>query len=921
MLSHIPKPIPLHFPIDDRIRAPPQNPQQVTFRNVTCLLYNAPCRSAFGSQARVGAMTKEKKDDTGGGKSYLSDFCSQILILGMVSAAIVGIYWLFPQFWENYHIPLLLIAAGVVIPTLFSLWKWWAGYGFQVGIAPGLAFILMGVFIWLFEYDIDNPWSDAVSNLFWTNVAVLLFWFAFLIFLFRRRQNNIQVTQDYYYRDERWRDYRWIIAPAVLILLFLFDTSWAQSTLSISSLKKSTIKTTPLATIQIHAEYPSQILFNETSPSEIHLWTTGSTNCADLEISADGLLFAVKPPTDTPLKWDEKLTLKFDKMTTATTLLVQPSKPPETDSKSVRLNLISDGNNLTKDWQIIVESKRDSQIRDWKKNFLGTGSTIVSLITAIFVGIKQLEEEKKRRKNEQIKEAISNFEADVIKDFSKALQKHLELSTDWNEWDNGLQEQFRKVYASFVEEELWEALAEKTIVEMQGDVALLCQVYDRIFKEQEKPVSTLLTLQSALRMDENSPRELLTLLEEHPASINTAKIIARSFPLDLKMKTRKYGDEFSAQIQALRLELDLIEESFPLQKQYSYYAKEHAPAERLTAWLRAHELNYSPFADADSPFYLVIDKQFIIELAMPRFALPTSNSRNVAFEFANAWDAGAALFEFCITLRDNVRLKDDIFFLAVTPGMVKDYGTDHPRKLLLHALAEQWIWSLAEEPTLFYSLERGQRELTGRLLRWHDLSPSITINKIAEIARHLKEMKKEREKEEKENQTVFFSKITEWLTGMSADDLRMEEINALIGLRPSPKQRTLFLISIRDLNPHVAEHIPASLHQTLSKQADWLSAHNCGLVSFCLGGERRQKVSHPALVNQCNIRVQKCSKEGNLVFNELFDAPSREPDAILAEKADGSPGRMVRLGQKLLMQHVERYSSSEPLHIEDLEAL
>ena len=80
-------------------------------------------------------------------------------------------------------------------------------------------------------------------------------------------------------------------------------------------------------------------------------------------------------------------------------------------------------------------------------------------------------------------------------------------------------------------------------------------------------------------------------------------------------------------------------------------------------------------------------------------------------------------------------------------------------------------------------------------------------------------------------------------------------------------------------------------------------------------------VSESSLVNQCNIRVQKCSKEGNIVFNQLFDAPGVEPSAILACKANGSPGKMVRLGQKLLLQHVEKYPPDEDLHIEDLRAI
>ena len=38
-------------------------------------------------------------------------------------------------------------------------------------------------------------------------------------------------------------------------------------------------------------------------------------------------------------------------------------------------------------------------------------------------------------------------------------------------------------------------------------------------------------------------------------------------------------------------------------------------------------------------------------------------------------------------------------------------------------------------------------------------------------------------------------------------------------------------------------------------------------------------------------------------------------------KANGSPGEMVRLGQKLLLQHIAKYPPQEDLHVEDLIAL
>ncbi|MFZ5885625.1 MAG: hypothetical protein ACOYYI_17800 [Chloroflexota bacterium] len=898
-------------------------------------------------------MAKEKSDKADGGGSRFARYVPLMIILGIV-LSVGGIRLFCPTLWENYYIPILLIAAGLAIPFLFSPWKFWAGYGFQVGIAPGLAFVLMGVFVIFFGYWENVLWDDAVLNLILTNSIILAAWLVLVFATFRSRKDTMQQkkkqdaernqidTQQDYRKGEFWRDYRWIIAPAVLILLFLFDTSWAQSTLSTASLKKTVIASTSPASVQFHAEYPSRILFDETNPSEIHLWMTGSTDCVNLEISADGVLFAIKPPPDTPLKWNEKLTLKLDKTTTATTLLMQPSKPPETYSRTVWLSLISGGNHLTTNWKIIIESKRDWQIRDWKKNFLGTGSTVVSLITAVFVGIKQLDEEKKRRKNEQIKEAITNFEADAIKDFSKALQKHLELTADWNEWDRELREKFKDKYSLLFDKNIptfWYAITDKAVDQIKRDVDLCLRVWNRIFEnEKEKTNITLELVQSALQGDANAlplmltkyPASidfvilivtaysdifqqnipaLLSILKEHPASINRVSRIVSTFPVDLKMKIAACTIEFPEQIRALRVELGFFEtESFPLQAQFTFHAKEHSPTDQLTAWLNAHDLTCSPFADAESPFYSVFDKQLLMDWADPRFGLPAPNLQFAAFEFANSWDAGAALFEYCKALQSNVRLKEDLFFAIVTPGIVEKYDAEHSRKLLLHALAEQWLWSLAEAPTLFYTLKDAQRDLAGRLLRWHDFSPSIAVNKIAEFAKHLQE-------------EVFFSKIVEWLTDASADDLRTEEINALIGLRPLPKKRTLFLISTIDLNPYATGQIPSSLHETMNEQSDWLSAHDCGLVRFLTATENDRTVSISALVAQCNIRVQKCSKSGNVVFNQLFDAPGIEPDAILAQKANGSPGRMVRLGQKLLLQHVKKYPLDKPLQIEDLIAL
>lgn len=772
-----------------------------------------------------------------------------------------------------------------------------AGYGWQVLAAPLLVAVLLFVFFWFFGFD---------TNLIWTNVFVLAVWLILVLFAFRHRPHG-----------EVWRDYRWIIAPAVVILLFLFDTSWAQSMISIMSVEKSVIRATPSDTFQILAEYPPQIPFDSVTPSELHLWAIGSVKCMDLEISADGLLFAVKPSSDAPVEWDENLTIKINEKATAVTILLQPSNPPETVAQIVQLNLSSGSESLgTQGWKITIESKHDSQIRDWKKNFLNTGGTVVSLITAVFVGVKQLEEEKKRQKADHIKQALTTFDAVAKSDFSKMLEDHLALTTNWNEWDKALQDQSRDKYSSLVKKDLWNILAGLT--DMTSIVERLSQLCERIFENKKaNALVTIKQLLSALRQDEHAPLALLTMLKEYPASIDVAKQIAIVFPPDIKKKTvGEYASRFPDQIRDLRVEMDFPDlENFPLQGQFAFYAKAHTPENRLTAWLKVHELDFSPFADADSPFYSVLDSQLLAYLSPPGFAFPTPELQNPTLEFANSWDAGAGLFSYCQALRGGFRIgeREETLFVIVTPSLIENHEADHSRKLYLHALAEQWTWSLAEIPTLFYSLKDQQRDLVGRLIRWHDFFPSVTTYKIAQFVGRLQE-------EEKKDQAALLSKITEWLDDKDATDLRTEEVNTLIELRPTPKQKTLFLISTIDLNPRMESQISPELHRKFSEQRGWLSAHNCGAVHFSMGAKSRQTVSPTSLVNQCKVRVQRCSNN-KLEFNQLFDAPGEEPDAILAQKASGSPGKMVRLGQKLLLRHAAKSSPRDYLRIDDLIAI
>ncbi|HXF84688.1 MAG TPA: hypothetical protein VNK49_04805 [Anaerolineales bacterium] len=873
-------------------------------------------------------MTKEKSDKADGGKFRFAQYIPQTIILGIVLAvATIGL--LSPDLWKNYSIPILLIAAGLAIPFLFSPWKFWAGYGVQVGIVPWLAFIILtGVFAIFFGYGIDRFEIDYVLYLIQSNLIILILW-SFLVFVIPKIS------------PKTWKDYGWIVPLAMSVLMFLIDVSWAKSTIENTTLEKSRLVSVPSSNPRLYVAYPHQIIYDEQNNATIMLWSANNVPCTlkNLRLSSDLLVFAFEPTDGSPFQWQRAIEIKMPDVDSMVSVHVQPLLTTD-DAQEVFFEVTINDEEPQQLPPIRLEGRREAQARSWKNALLDASSIsiIIGIVGALIEMRRKEEEERKkkedeaRRKEEEDRKtqervtnhALENFDAIMQINLSEGIAYWEQLTGNWEKWNRFSQDQLRDKFSAFVEDNIWDALAGKALEEIGSDVANCLKLCRRIFEnEKAKPIRTLNQLQSALRLDEQAPVALLSLLKEVSSSINTAKIIASAFSPALKAKTiTDHKDEFLNQIHTLRIELGFIDtESFPLQAQFTFYTKPHISEDRLTAWLKAHELECSPFADADSPFYSVFGEQLLIDWAAPGFALPFSSLSKSTFEFKNSWDAGAGLFEYCKTLQSNVRIKENVLFVIITPRLVENYGADHPKRLYLHALAEQWIWSLAEAPTLFYALKDAQRDLAGRLLRWHDFSPSITVNKIVEFSRHLQKSKKEREREDEKNQKVFFSKISEWLTDASADDLRTEEINTLIGLRPSPKQRTVFLIPTIDLNPYVTEQISSSLHETMNEQSNWLSAHDCGIVHFLAGDKNQQTVPLTGLVNQCNIRVQKCSKTGNVEFNQFFDAPGVAPDAILARKAEGSPGRMVRLGQKLLLQHVQKYPPDEPLHIEDLEAL
>jgi hypothetical protein len=872
-------------------------------------------------------MTKEKSNKTEGEKSPLSDFRSPIIFLGVLIAALAGIYWLFPQFWDTYWLPIMLIAAGLAIPFLFSPRKFWAGYGWQVGIAPGLAFVLMGIFVWFFGYRENALWEDAVRNLILTNSIILAVWLVLVMFAYGIQPHG-----------RLWRDYGWILSPAVMVLIFLFSVSWAKSTLEINALEKSNSieLTVPNSNLKVRVVYPRQIIYGEQNTAMITLWLESDSPCGEksVSLSADHLFFALQPTDSSPLQWQQKITTKIPPAGNPLSIYIRPRSQDSDTTQEVGVKISVNNVELQDSASLIIllEGKGDAQSRLWKNSLLDASSiSVVIGIVAAWIEIRRKEEEKKRQKTEQVESAISKLENDVNEDLSKTLQELWNLTANWNEWDKALQDQFRRAYSTFVEQKLWDALAAKTLVEITSDVYLCLQICERIFDDkEEKPISTLIQLQSALRQD---GKALLSLVRDYLGSITVAKRIARNYPKVIKDNiVREFSKEYEKEIKRIGDALDFLSEEYPLlQSLFSRYTIIAATEGKLREWLNLHKLTRSPFADASTPFTPLSEdnKTFLVDLTSTGFSFDRLLNKQVHFKFSDAWDLRAAFYRFCKTLPKSIASK--AFLVLITPFLIIDFEKESALNLVLHALGEQWLITIAHEPTIYYDLNIHQQKMLARLLCWHYGSShsvlahfSKEIDYINSLASRERQQPNHEERKGK-NVKEFFKKAPNWLADIPSSAVYAEEIPYLLDLRPSFTQYTFLLLPSVDLDFQSGISVPPEKYDAFDTIVDRLNVHNYTFVHFYLANQRWWRIDDEKLTGIVNDRIRHCAMQSGdpseqiNALNELFIPHDKEEaEKILAQKADGSPGRMVRLGQKLLMQHVEWHSSSEPLHIEDL---
>jgi len=734
----------------------------------------------------------------------------------------------------------------------------------------GLSLALVLVFEFFFAYNSNAPHWGLDGRLPIIAFATFSLWFIVIWLI------------DFEASGSFFRNYRWIASPAIVLIIFLLGVSWAQSKLIEETIEQYIVLSFEVdSTSNAYIRYPKNIPIGNTSNFEISIWSNKDwLGCAlpvTLVISStdNALLFASQPESEKLINWKNTIQVILRKDAREAVLLVQPAQTPSEESLSSNLKV----NGIVQEEKepISIESARVAQIRKWKSLFLENGSIVFPLISAALAWFKQKEDEKKKEQKETIKQFIENFEEKAQKDLTGTLDL-LERLLSTDEWEAQLLDELREKFTSFFEKHLWQAPSTLYVEPMEKGGDRFLSLWETIFDEKiptPKELDALKKLKLATKFE-----DLEQILLSFPQSAAVLNILAKSrFSKPITLKSERIRRE----------------------EQIRFWAKTSSENPKLKAWLHIHGLTTSPFLDAETPYTLMPDKrQMLIEpYSSFDFSKDEILYQGSSLIFKNQWDADAGIFEY---LKQSRLIPHQQPFIVLMSSNIVQIEHE-PQDFILRALAESWLFEIVEDETVFYALSESQRGLIGKLLLWHQGSANSAIAKI-EMALEYK-LYKFRDK--KEDFHILAKKISTWLNAFNLDILKGGEVQTLLRIRPPATNFTLVLNSIDHLK---------SVSNEIAQTPDWK------FVNIQISVQNPILVGEKNLVTICRERIKICSQGQVNALEELCIPHDGPPaDEILAQKAKSSPGEMVRLGQALLLRHVEIHSPDDDIEIDELKNL
>lgn len=681
--------------------------------------------------------------------------------------------------------------------------------------------------------------------------------------------------------EKSWRENRWIVMPAAFVLLVWVNSVWVQSYLSVE--KQQQVQTFPTDAedaklLALRAAYPIWVPYDTAgNPSFVIWWDCRTLICKDVKVELtstnEDLQLAVK--NDGGLVWEKTLEVTLPDDGSEMEIFMRMPFVGELQVAVLEAAVYGESRKIG---TISFEGASEAKARQFGLELAKSISVIVTIITAVFAALKQLDEQKeneRRKQEEQEREEHRKQEQQKRNERKKQVNEIIGSVKDYKYERGSVAEFLNNVKSELHDRVDW-------TYEQQ-------EAFRKDFEEFINKVS-----KASISQEHYSP-ETSPWTQPAIATIETLGY-AKEKTKALTEKIRQAAPGYSPERYASRFPPEL----YPLQRRF---ARQSAPLPEEGKWgISDWQMRFAPFGDElNEQFKYVKDDDFPL-LAAVNFQFLTSRFSHQTYYFQNAWDLRAGYYQYCRAFNSaelQLRSKQTFFVPALPEAIPIWEDKIQFQEYLLHNLAAAWLRVLANAPDITDKMGLWEIEALARLVAWHYGSASaiqvLSLPAESQIMRHMQGVKPEK--------AFPAGEKTRWLA-----------------LRPPETGQTLYLYAQVSLGGKSDEsnavHISESLAKALEKEAVFAV---CFLLAEQTVHEQVLRMSNEALLLLLNERVN-ISTAGRKFFGDLFGEHPFFDDIMeqFLTHADGSPGKILHTAHTVLENHQQSHPKNPYIDPDDL---
>lgn len=691
---------------------------------------------------------------------------------------------------------------------------------------------------------------------------------------------------------QTWTNTRWIAISVLLILWVFINVSLTQAQLvaNITPLYKA--RSYPLldGEYYLSLRYPDKLLVGAQIPVEAAIWIA-RTDLQSINKSQPSNTFSLEPPENVTIGIgsleDSILFSKMPEANGASVWVNMISISVPTNGQAVKLfilpNEILDGraqvatfvfNDFSYLARPLIEiiGEREQLQNAWFMILLSGFGLVFTVISSVTAGLQQLDERRRTQRMEVQKDGLKRLRDYQPESSLLSVIMHCLDSLHDGVDDEDLRNQYRVAYSTFLDTHF----KETRFPDFEKDPELISRANELWAHFDNAPNSKLQEMDVLLRRVNSAP----------------IKYSQEKFPLEKRFLKESVGP------------------IFPNNSPFPFMA-------------------FNPFYDFRNPFAYTEERG---HLFLPlTFNFPVDRLQNQIYRYGSSWDLQAGLYDYCRTFP--TQTLRSTYFVPVFPNHLATSEASFDRsgieisEYVLAGMAREWGRILSGYPNLEQVMNRPRQEidLLIRLLLHNFESVEAVIDFLTYIA-YLEETTPVR--------FPLDDAFYESLDRYRELDVQLSQFGRYAAMLLMPSQlarneghsghtQIIFInTNFGNVSNSKGDTFPESLYKQIQSTE---STYRSSWVLFTIASETdlERKLSNDDLADMVNRRVALASHEVVSSLDQLFDFPNPAGPAelLLAQKASGSPGRVVALGNQLFQSHLNNQPTENTFKWQELETL